>query len=53
MKILKENPDLKLSINGHTDNLESEAIKEDPENNKLINLFIFPIPPSNSYLNNF
>ena len=38
VKILKENPDLKLSINGHTDNLESEAIKEDPENNKLINL---------------
>lgn len=38
VKILKENPDLKLSINGHTDNLETEAIKDDPENKKLINL---------------
>ena len=38
VKILKENPDLKLSINGHTDNLEFEAVKEDPENKKLINL---------------
>lgn len=38
VKILKENPELKLSINGHTDNLETEAIKDDPENKKLINL---------------
>ncbi|MBL6871094.1 MAG: OmpA family protein [Flavobacteriales bacterium] len=38
VKTLKENPELKLSINGHTDNLETEAIKDDPENKKLINL---------------
>ena len=38
VKILKDNPDLNLSINGHTDNLETEAIKDDPENKKLINL---------------
>jgi outer membrane protein OmpA-like peptidoglycan-associated protein len=38
VKILIDNPDLKLSINGHTDNLETEAIKDDPENKKLINL---------------
>ena len=38
VKILKENPDIKITINGHTDNLETEAIKDDPENKKLINL---------------
>ena len=38
IKILKDNPDLKLQLNGHIDNLESEAIKDDPENKELINL---------------
>ncbi len=38
IKILNENPNLKLQLNGHTDYLESEAIKDDPENKELINL---------------
>ena len=38
IKILKDNPDLKLQLNGHIDNLEKEAIKDDPENKELINL---------------
>ena len=38
INLLNENPDLKLQLNGHTDYLESEAIKDDPENKELINL---------------
>ena len=36
--LLKDNPDLKLQLNGHIDNLEKDAIKDDPENKELINL---------------
>ena len=38
INLLKDNPDLKLQLNGHIDNLEKEAIKDDPENKELINL---------------
>ena len=38
INLLNENPGLKLQLNGHTDYLESEAIKDDPENKELINL---------------
>ena len=36
--ILKNNPDLKLQLNGHIDNLEKQAINDDPENKILKNL---------------
>lgn len=36
--LLKENSELNIQINGHTDKAEKEAIKDDPENEKLINL---------------
>lgn len=38
INLLKDNPDLKLQLNGHIDNLEKDAIKDDPENKELINL---------------
>ena len=38
INLLKDNPDLKLQLNGHIDNLEKVAIKDDPENKELINL---------------
>jgi|TARA_Y100000385_G_scaffold289021_1_gene357237 outer membrane protein OmpA-like peptidoglycan-associated protein len=38
IKLLNENPDLKLQLNGHIDNLEKDAVKNDPENKELINL---------------
>jgi outer membrane protein OmpA-like peptidoglycan-associated protein len=36
--VLKKNPDLKLQLNGHIDNLEKQAINDDPENKILKNL---------------
>ena len=36
--LLTENKELKLQLNGHSDKKESEAIKNDPENELLINL---------------
>ncbi len=38
IEILNENQNLKLQITGHIDQSEKEAIKNDPENDKLINL---------------
>ena len=38
VQILVADSTLKLQMNGHTDNLEKEAIKDDPENKKLIYL---------------
>lgn len=38
INLLKDNPDVKLQLNGHIDNLEKDAIKDDPENKELINL---------------
>ena len=38
ISILKENSNINIQINGHTDKQEKEAIKSDPENEKLINL---------------
>ena len=38
INLLKDNPELKLQLNGHIDNLEKDAIKDDPENKELINL---------------
>ncbi len=36
--LMKSNNDIKLELHGHTDKAEHDAIKEDPENEKLINL---------------
>ncbi len=36
--LLKTNKGLKLELHGHTDKAENDAIQEDPENDKLINL---------------
>ena len=36
--LLTENKEIKLQLNGHSDKKESEAIKNDPENELLINL---------------
>jgi len=38
IEILKNNPELKLQLNGHIDNLEKQAINDDPENKILKNL---------------
>ena len=38
VKIVNENENIKLQITGHIDQSEKEAIKSDPENDKLINL---------------
>tara|TARA_B100000497_G_C7674429_1_gene407290 strand:+ start:455 stop:1633 length:1179 start_codon:yes stop_codon:yes gene_type:complete len=38
VKVLNENENVKLQITGHIDQSEKEAIKSDPENDKLINL---------------
>ena len=38
LQLLQENKTLKLQLNGHTDKSEKEAIKNDPENEQLINL---------------
>tara|TARA_B100001287_G_scaffold97572_1_gene82055 strand:- start:5876 stop:7063 length:1188 start_codon:yes stop_codon:yes gene_type:complete len=37
-QILKDNQEISLQLNGHIDESEKEAIKNDPENDKLINL---------------
>ena len=38
IQLLNDNPSLKLQLNGHIDNLEKDAIKDDPENKELVNL---------------
>jgi outer membrane protein OmpA-like peptidoglycan-associated protein len=38
VSLLKANPSVNIQINGHTDKAEKEAIKDDPENENLINL---------------
>jgi outer membrane protein OmpA-like peptidoglycan-associated protein len=38
VEVLNENENIKLQITGHIDQSEKEAIKSDPENDKLINL---------------
>ena len=36
--LLKENPEIKIELHGHTDKMEFSSIKKDPENELLINL---------------
>ncbi len=38
VKLLTENPTIKIELHGHTDKMEFSAIKKDPENELLINL---------------
>ena len=48
--ILTENPQLKLQLNGHTDKKEEEAIKNDPENELLVNLGTYRAKSIKDYL---
>ncbi len=47
---LKENGQIKLQLNGHTDKKEEEAIKNDPENEMLVNLGNFRSKSIKDYL---
>ena len=48
--LLSENPQLKLQLNGHTDKKEEEAIKNDPENELLVNLGTYRAKSIKDYL---
>ena len=48
--LLTENPELNLQLNGHTDKKEEEAIKNDPENELLVNLGIYRAKSIKDYI---
>ena len=48
--LLTENAQLNLQLNGHTDKKEEEAIKNDPENELLVNLGTYRAKSIKDYL---
>ena len=48
--LLTENQELNLQLNGHTDKKEEEAIKNDPENELLVNLGIYRAKSIKDYI---
>jgi outer membrane protein OmpA-like peptidoglycan-associated protein len=50
VNILTKNPNINIELHGHTDKMETAAIKKDPENQKLINLGLERAGKVKSYL---